>query len=204
MKFSSEEVEKKIIKKNKLKKILRTIIYILIIPILIYNISLIVQSFVKKDETPSFFGYKSYVIISGSMEPELNIGDIIIARKTRQEEIEKGDIVSFREGSSVVTHRVVNIVEENGERLYQTKGDNNNVEDKNLVKYSQIEGIYFGKIEKIGNIALILKNKIVIITILFILFLLYYHNINKEKKRLIRLQKRQTYEEERKNNEEQK
>lgn len=197
MKFNPEHIEKNIKRKNTRNKIIRTIIYCIIIPIIIYNILLIIQSFIKKDETPSFLGYKSFVIISGSMEPNLNIGDIIIIKKDEQKEIEKGKIISFRQGQSIITHRVEEVVEENGEVLYRTKGDNNNVADKNLIEYGQIEGIYVTHISKLGNVILALKNKIVIFSILITLYIIYSHNLSKERKIILRKQKREEYEKKR-------
>lgn len=194
MNYRPENIEKKIKRKNNISKVFRTIVYIIIIPIIFYNISLIIQSFIKKDEMPSFFGIKSFIIISGSMEPELNIGDIIITSQKEQNEIEKKDIISFREGQQIITHRVEEIVEENGEKLYKTKGDNNNVSDRNLVKYNQIEGVYIAKIPKIGTLLATLKNKVVIISIILTLYIIYSHNLKKERKKYMRKQKRKQYE----------
>lgn len=149
-KINKVQKEKKVI--HILSKIISTIIYIIIIPVIIFNFTLIIKSFLNPDETPDFFGYKSFVIISGSMEPNIMTGDAIFIKEVPQSEIQINDIISFSQGKSVVTHRVIEIIEEQGVKKYKTKGDNNNTEDKELVTYEQIEGKYQFKINNFGDI----------------------------------------------------
>ena len=119
MLYTNEAIKNRKRKTVKRKKIIVTIIYILLIPILIYNLTLIAQSIVNPEKTPNFFGIKAYVIISGSMQPKLDIGDIVIVKNTKLEELQEGDIISFRKGQSVVTHRISEIIKENGEQKYK-------------------------------------------------------------------------------------
>ena len=58
--------------------------------------------------------------------------------------------ISFKEGNNVVTHRINNIVEENGKKYYETKGDNNSNVDEKMTEYDNIVGRYIFKIPKIG------------------------------------------------------
>ena len=85
MKYTNDAIKRRKNIEDNIKKRFNIIIYIILIPILIYNISLIIQSLVKTSETPNFFGIKTYVIISGSMESELQIGDIVIVKKVGQQ-----------------------------------------------------------------------------------------------------------------------
>ena len=169
-------------------------IYILIIPIIIYNISLIVFSIINKNETPCFFGIKTFVIVSGSMQPNLMIGDIVIVKNCDKNDINVGDIISYRSGQSVITHRIVEFIESDGQTGYITKGDNNNVKDNVVVKFEDIEGKYIGKISKLGNVVLFLKNKIVIISIILIFYLIYVHELKVNEKIQIRKEKREKFE----------
>ena len=61
-------------------------------------------------------------------------------------DVKVGDVISFFDpagnGTSIVTHRVIEIVEEDGEILFRTRGDNNNTEDKELVPAENLVGIY--------------------------------------------------------------
>ncbi len=159
MKYTNDAIKRRKNIEDNIKKRFNIIIYIILIPILIYNISLIIQSLVKTSETPNFLGIKTYVIISGSMESELQIGDIVIVKKVGQDELKNGDISSFRQGQSVITHRISEVIEKDGKVQYKTKGDNNNAEDSGSISYDMIEGKVVKHISKIGNIAIILQNQ---------------------------------------------
>lgn len=144
-----------------MKKYLKYTLCIFLILILIYNVTIIMKSIINPSKTPSFFGIKTYIIVSGSMEPNLNIGDIIIVRDT--DDIEVGDIISFRENMEIITHRVNDIQILDGEKKYQTKGDNNNNVDTEFIILKNIEGKVINKIPKLGKVLLILQRKEVII-----------------------------------------
>ena len=152
-------------------KIISILIYIITVPIIIFNMTLIVKSYIKPNETPSFFGYKNFIIVSKSMENTINKNDVIIIREVQKDEIHKDDIIAFFQNNEVITHRIVDIVEDNGVTKYLTKGDNNLHEDKDLVTYEQIEGKYQFKISGFGIILKILKNPITLIILIIILIL---------------------------------
>ncbi len=183
MLYTNEAIKKRKQEVNTAKKIFNIIIYIILIPILVYNLSLIIQAISNPRETPSFFGIKTYVIISGSMQPELEIGDIVIVKKVGKNQLEKGDIISFRQGQNVITHRIYEIVTEDNETKIATKGDNNNVKDDKSITYADIEGKVIKKIPKLGLIALTLKGKMTILIIAIIVYIyLIYDGIIKRKK----------------------
>lgn len=195
MDYTQQAVNDRRAKREKYRKVRRIITYIIIIPLLLYNIVLILQAVIKPQKTPSIFGIKTYVIVSGSMMPNLNIGDIAIIKEEKTENLKKGDIISFRRGKLVITHRIENVIITDGNREYVTKGDNNNVQDNEMVKEKEIEGKLIAKIPYLGKLTLILKNEIVII-IFFIIYYIYLvknHQLNKKKE--IRNQKRLKYEE---------
>ena len=101
------------------------------------------------DKIPSFFGYKVLQVMSGSMDDVFSVGDVILIKETRQEEIKKGDIITFKK-ENIITHRIVEINKTNDTMYYTTKGDNNNVNDAEKVKYEEIEGKYITKFVCIG------------------------------------------------------
>lgn len=164
--------------KKKINK-LYVIVYVILLIFLIYNVSLIVQSFVYPNKTPSFLGIKTYVIVSGSMQPELNIGDIAIVKETDSLNLKERDIISFREGESVVTHRIEQLQLTDTEIKYQTKGDNNNTVDQHLVESSNIEGKMIAKIPYLGYVLIFLQNKYVIIAIISIYYILTFKSFKK-------------------------
>ena len=163
-------------KKSRLiKRILTIIIYILLIPIILWNLIIMVQTIKNPNETPSVYGIKTFCIISGSMEPDIQINDVVVIKEGPQNEINKGDIITFDVKGETITHRITNIeVDENGELIYTTKGDANNIEDETKITFEDIEGKYIGKIPKVGKIIMALKSKTTVFIILAILILLYF------------------------------
>lgn len=192
MRYTIEEIYSKKNKKEKRKKILRILVYALMIPILIYNLVIVFQVFSNSNEVPTFFGYKSFVIVSGSMLPELQIGDIVVIKPVEQGTLKEGDIVSFREGNSIVTHRIDHVID-SGKRFI-TKGDANSSEDINPVTYDNIEGKYEFKIANLGNFVLFMQNKIGIIVVALIIYMIYFASKSKEEKIIMRKEKREIYE----------
>ena len=110
------------------------------------------------NKTPNLFGKKAFIIISGSMIPEIQIGDVVIVNDTRD--------------STVIVHRIVKEMNINGEVMYQTKGDNNNVEDKELAPKSTVEGVMIGKIPAIGKVLMWLYNHLSIVIVVLIAILI--------------------------------
>jgi signal peptidase len=81
---------------------------------------------------PTLFGYEHLVMSSGSMEPALRVGSVVLTRMVDATAIGVGDVITFHPPGSrtVVTHRVVEVsTEAEGRRLLFTKGDANPVRD---------------------------------------------------------------------------
>ena len=87
---------------------------------------------------PRLLGYEIYEVVSGSMEPEIPIGSVIYVKEAEPEGIREGDIIAFRSGSSVITHRVIQNKLVEGE--FVTKGDANAGEDLRAISYSELIG----------------------------------------------------------------
>lgn len=175
-------------------RVISAILYIVLIPMIIFNFTLIIKSFINPDKTPDFFGYKSFVIVSGSMEPTIKKGDAIFVKEVSEDEIETNDIISFTQGETNVTHRIVEIAQENDRKKYTTKGDNNNTEDKEKISYQQIEGKYQFKINQFGIVIGILKSKITLILLIAMIIFINYYRARIENKKQRRREKRREYE----------
>lgn len=104
---------------------------------------------------PRFFGIDTYVVISGSMEPEFKTGGLIYTtKKVDPSNIEIGDAITFRMSeSTIATHRVIDIVDDNGVPKFQTKGDANDAPDANLVPYENVIGRALFDIPCLGYVA---------------------------------------------------
>jgi signal peptidase len=105
----------------------------------------------SQGETPVIFGvYMLYSVESGSMEPTLTVGSVIVCKKTEHPDNLKTDqIVTFRTLSgAVVTHRIIDISnDENRNITYRTKGDNPiNSPDEELLTPDRVIGVFAAKI----------------------------------------------------------
>ena len=157
---------------EKLNKVVSIIILIILIPILFVNGVILVNSFIHPDEIPSFFGWKPFIVLSGSMETEIDAGDVAVVKETDTASLKKGDIIAFKSGEIVITHRIYDIIQEEGETRYITKGDNNNAEDNGYVLPEQIEGVYQFKISRLGNIEMFIQTPIGMIACLSVPFII--------------------------------
>ena len=147
-----------------IKKVITVLGLILFIVIMTLGITIVYKSLSEPNKIPSVFGWKPFIVLSGSMEDTIMPGDLILTKEIDTLELKDGDVISFRTNKyTVITHRIIDIVEDEGERKYYTKGDNNDTADSNIVCNNQIEGIYRYRIPKLGNIAIYLQKPIGII-----------------------------------------
>ena len=154
----------------KKRKIGYIVLIILILPILIVNLTLIIKTRLFPDKIADFMGYKPFIVLSGSMETSINVGDLVIVRETNVNEIKENDIIAFKNEDIVITHRVKKILTSNGNVSFKTKGDNNNTEDDFIVNADEVEGIYVTKIPELGNVLIFFSKPIgMVVAILFII-----------------------------------
>lgn len=150
-------------KKNGGSRLLGSIGYIiclLLAVVFVVNITMIVKSYTQPDRVPDFLGYKPFIVLSGSMEPEIMAGDLIVTKEVDAEELKVGDIISFRvEGNIVVSHRIADIDKAPGLAFY-TKGDANVGMDAIEVLPEQIEGRYVWRGAGLGRFALFLQTPV--------------------------------------------
>lgn len=97
-----------------------------------------------------FFGKnQSFVVKSGSMEPTIMTGDIIVI--SSQENYHTNDVVTFKDtGGRIVTHRIIDEQEKNTDVLFQTKGDANRSIDNDTITKDNILGKVSLVVPKIG------------------------------------------------------
>lgn len=159
---------------KKVKKIFAILLVILLLPILIVNIVIIAKSYINTDKVPDFMGWKPFITLSGSMETAISTGDLILVKEVDPSTLKVGDIIAYREDKeTVITHRIIELYEDEGQTKFVTKGDNNNTEDRNLVEFSQVEGKFQKRIPKLGNIAVFLQTPTGILIALSIPLLIY-------------------------------
>jgi signal peptidase len=104
------------------------------------------------------FPVQPTTIISGSMRPNLDVGDVVIIAKVSADIIKPGDIIQFREAEGVTTvHRVVEVREIEGKRVFITQGDGNRAPDPDPVLTDNVVGKVILNIPKIGWAAIAVK-----------------------------------------------
>ena len=94
----------------------------------------------------------SFYLVERPAADHIEVGDLIFSKKTDAADIKVGDVISFMENKSVVTHRVIGIKDENGSRSFVTKGDANNGEDVgDPVPESALVGVYKARVPMLGD-----------------------------------------------------
>lgn len=121
-------------------------------------------------------GYQYLNVISGSMSPNIPINTVVIIKKIPFNEIRVGDVVTYKVGSTNVTHRVVEIDKNN--KTLSTKGDNSSNIDKNITD-KMIQGVVVGQLNNFGVVVNFLTDKynftILIIGIILAIFLYAFY-----------------------------
>ena len=147
--------------KHTLLTVIGAVMCVILIPILVVNVTLIVKSFVNEEEVPSFGGYLPLFVLTDSMYPEIESGDLIICQTIDPQEIKVGDVISFFDpegnGTSVVTHQVIEILNKDGTLSFRTQGTNNNTPDALPVPAENLVGIYCVRVPGAGSVAMFLQ-----------------------------------------------
>ena len=101
--------------------------------------------------------YNAYVVLTGSMLPEIQVYDVVVTKKIEAKDLKEGDVITFASSdtrflNTIITHRIIKKYydAEKKEYTFQSKGDNNNVADSALVQSNNIYGKVIFKIPKLG------------------------------------------------------
>lgn len=169
--------------KHKLLTVIGTVLCLILLPVLIINCILIVKSYISQ-EVPDVGGYLPLIVLTDSMYPVIESGDLIICHTAEPEEIQVGDVIAFFDpagnGSTIVTHRVTEVTEDG----WRTKGDNNNAEDRLTVRHHDLVARYNGtRIAGAGNVALFMQTTpgLVVCVVLPLLVLVGYDAIRRRR-----------------------
>lgn len=166
------------LKDNKIFKISTLIVKILMgIVIAAFIVVVCMQRFSNNEM--SFFNYRMFTVVSQSMTPKYDIGDVLISKEVEPSKIKEGDVISYLGASGdfankVITHRVVAIEKsEDGKLYFRAKGDANIIEDP-IVSQDQLYGVVVYKSFILSLVYRIVGTKIgfflcIILPILFII-----------------------------------
>lgn len=145
---------------------LQALISVCLVILLIFNIMNIVNYKILKKDNPSFLGYSTAIVVTGSMADTININDLVLIKN--HEEYNINDIIMFRRNNNFITHRIVDKTEEG----FITKGDANNTEDEWVIAEDEIVGKSVYIVPKVGFVLDYFKTPSGLIGILLIGFLL--------------------------------
>lgn len=130
-------------------------------------------------------GYHIHPVLSGSMEPALKVGGVILTDVVPLEQVTKGDIITYRHEDQRITHRVTSVETKDGKIVFQTKGDANESADPYAVSMKGEEVpkvIYY--VPFFGFLAAFMNNKVNFLLTIgvtsAILLALYFRDIWRE------------------------
>ena len=188
MEYDVEKISNKIKNKRMTKKIFKYIILNILIILFIINLIL---SF---EENTHILGIYMFNIVSESMEPTLEINDVVVVKTCEATQLQKGDIITFQQDGRIISHRILDITKDKKIIKFRTKGDNNEIPDSDLIPESQVYGKVVFSIKKIGKIISYIQNIRGLINIVFFVIIVYILVSLRDKQKNTRKMKRKKYE----------
>lgn len=148
-----EKIQK--LKNNKILKIIGNIIYTIIFIIVLFILIIAILQRTTNNEI-TLFGYRIFVVATGSMIPEYEVGDVLVSKEVDPATIQVGDDIVYegKEGSfkdKIVTHQVIMIEKENENYRIQTKGIANTKADPEITQNEVIGKVIY----KMGVLSLL-------------------------------------------------
>jgi signal peptidase len=155
--------------------------YLLLVAILVAAIMF------ASSKTPgkSIFGYRYYDVLTGSMVPTYNVGDLIFVKVTDAADINVGDAATFNPGStddSYLTHRVTEKLENyegTGVTCFRTKGDANDTEDPFIIDESRMIGVVKLRIPLLGYVVQFVQYHYIMVIVFIVLVSLFFSLLKK-------------------------
>ena len=147
-------------------KVLRGSLLLFLAAVLIINLYIISAQILFEKDLPKVAGFAQIIVISGSMQPSIMAGDLLVIHE--QEDYEKRDIVTYRSNGRLITHRIIEIDTEQA----LMRGDANNVTD-DPVPLEDIEGKVLFRIPMAGNFILFLKTPMGMLLMILAIIAIY-------------------------------
>ena len=188
MEYNVEKISNKIKNKRVTKKIFKYIILNILIILFIINLIL---SF---EENTHILGIYMFNIVSESMQPTLDVNDLVVVQKVEISELKKDDIITFLQEDRTISHRINRVIKEKDNIKFITKGDNNDIVDPDIVESGQVYGKVVFSIKGIGTIISYIQNVRGFINIAIFIVIVYILVSLKDKQKNTRKMKRRKYE----------
>lgn len=167
-------MKKKITERIKQTTLLEDIIfYVIIIPLILISITIIWQRLTEPDKIPDILGYKMFVVLDGDMDQAIEYGDLIFTHNIAPENLEKSNLIAFRNNTNKVTiQRIIKITEDDIGRQFEMQNSVNEVGDTKCVKENQVEGLIIHRIPNIGIILYKIQEPYIILILIGIVLLI--------------------------------
>jgi signal peptidase len=159
---------------KKVKASIRISVLILVALIIGVNVYSLNATRLTGNSVPMPFGVGVAVVLSGSMEPELSVGDLLII--TEQESYSLDDIVVYQDAGMAITHRIVSVTEDE----VITRGDANNTDDAPITR-EQIKGEVVFAIPFVGYLVNVIKTPLGTLCILVLAIFLLERSFHAKK-----------------------
>lgn len=132
-------------KTKKILKITSSAITWLLFLLLIMMVFIVISSKASGGE-PQIFGYQLKTVLSGSMEPTFKTGSIIAIKPIDDPStLKKDDVITYMESQDkLITHRIIEVINNGDQTMFKTKGDNNEDPDFNPIIAPNVVGKYTG------------------------------------------------------------
>ncbi|MGM0214891.1 signal peptidase I [Enterococcus sp. AZ109] len=159
---------------NRIVNLLKNITIVFLLLILGFNLFSLYQRRMNDARFPMAFGYGYAVVASGSMEPALSLGDLVVVHQ--EDTYKVGDVITFiqEEDTRTTTHRIIAMDTEQ----FTTQGDANNVADAPIVA-DQIFGRVVFSLPWIGYLIQFVTTPLGILVVILLFLLMFYYDSKK-------------------------
>lgn len=149
-------------------KVLNVAVTVGLVLIILVSGAMAITAKRSADRIPTVAGFKVLTVLSGSMEPAINTGDVILVKPLAPTDvIQENDVITFRANAGsdmLITHRVVGIVNVNGKpSAYVTKGDANDSNDLSAIPVDRVMGTYRFRVPYFGFLGAFIRKPVGIV-----------------------------------------
>lgn len=135
----------------------------------------LVAGFVALVLAPVVIGWRPYTVLTGSMRPGIQPGDVVMDRPIPITRAHVGEVVTFSDPTrhgELVTHRIRSISHQEGLTNVETRGDANNTSERWTIATKDRVGLVVYRLPKIGHVAVIVRSKVGILLVIVVPVLL--------------------------------
>lgn len=173
-------------KLNSIKNIIKYILIVIITICMIYNIMFTIHTTISKTEYFELCGFSFFCMSTDGMSGDIEKNDLIIVKKVKEQELQKGDIIAYHINEKVRINKIIEVQDE-----YTTKSNANYYSDIEKITNEQIIGKEIIVISGWGKLISILQSKVSTAIMLVVLSLKFLYDRYLYKQKEIRIRKMQ-------------